>query len=221
MRWKPMRSPAFIWIFAPANIFPSPARPAAANRRYSRSSACRLAVGRKLFLEGSEVANLSFPERARIRNREIGFIFQSFNLIGDLTVFENVELPLTYRGMAAGERTGAVTRSAGTRGHGASGEAFSEPAFRRPAATRGRGARAGRQTGDPAGRRTDGQSRFAQWRSGHGFAEGIARRRRDHLHGHARSSASLSTPIGPSSVRRPGGGRQPGRRLNKSGPCRT
>src|SRR5471032_3432 len=55
-------------------------------------------------LKGTEVANLSFPERARIRNREIGFIFQSFNLIGDLTVFENVELPLTYRGMAAGER---------------------------------------------------------------------------------------------------------------------
>src|ERR1700756_3383692 len=55
-------------------------------------------------LKGSEVANLSFPERARIRNREIGFIFQSFNLIGDLTVYENVELPLTYRGMPSSER---------------------------------------------------------------------------------------------------------------------
>src|SRR5205085_11679598 len=55
-------------------------------------------------LKGNEVANLSFPERARIRNREIGFIFQSFNLIGDLTVYENVELPLTYRGMSASER---------------------------------------------------------------------------------------------------------------------
>src|SRR5205823_1464081 len=55
-------------------------------------------------LKGSEVANLSFPERARIRNREIGFIFQSFNLIGDLTVYENVELPLTYRGMSSGDR---------------------------------------------------------------------------------------------------------------------
>ena len=49
-------------------------------------------------LNGREVAQLSFAERARIRNREIGFIFQSFNLIGDLSVFENVELPLTYRG---------------------------------------------------------------------------------------------------------------------------
>src|ERR1044072_2420541 len=52
-------------------------------------------------LKGHEVANLSFADRARIRNREIGFIFQRFNLIGDLSVFENVELPLTYRGMSA------------------------------------------------------------------------------------------------------------------------
>jgi len=50
------------------------------------------------------VANLSLSDRTRIRNREIGFIFQAFNLIGDLTVYENVELPLTYRSMAAAER---------------------------------------------------------------------------------------------------------------------
>ena len=55
-------------------------------------------------LDGKPVANLTPSDRARIRNREIGFIFQSFNLIGDLTVIENVELPLTYRGMKAAER---------------------------------------------------------------------------------------------------------------------
>src|SRR5438309_3615633 len=55
-------------------------------------------------LEGRPVANLSAAERARIRNRRIGFIFQAFNLIGDLTVYENVELPLTYRGMPGSER---------------------------------------------------------------------------------------------------------------------
>jgi len=55
-------------------------------------------------LNGAAVASLDHAERARIRNREVGFIFQSFNLIGDLTVFENVELPLTYRGMASSER---------------------------------------------------------------------------------------------------------------------
>ena len=55
-------------------------------------------------LNGRPVAQLSQADRARTRNREIGFIFQSFNLIGDLTVHENVELPLTYRGMRPSER---------------------------------------------------------------------------------------------------------------------
>jgi len=56
------------------------------------------------WLNGHSVATLAAPERARIRNREVGFIFQSFNLIGDLSVFENVELPLTYRGLKSAER---------------------------------------------------------------------------------------------------------------------
>ena len=56
------------------------------------------------WLNGQSVAELPLSARARTRNREIGFIFQSFNLIGDLTVFENVELPLTYRGLKASER---------------------------------------------------------------------------------------------------------------------
>jgi len=56
------------------------------------------------FLDGKNVAQLSASDRARVRNREIGFIFLAFNLIGDLTVYENVELPLTYRGMPSSER---------------------------------------------------------------------------------------------------------------------
>ncbi len=55
-------------------------------------------------LNGKPVAKLSLSDRARIRNREIGFIFQAFNLIGDLSVYENVELPLSYRDMSASER---------------------------------------------------------------------------------------------------------------------
>jgi putative ABC transport system ATP-binding protein len=55
-------------------------------------------------LNGKPVSGLKMQERARIRNREIGFIFQAFNLIGDLTVYENVELPLTYRGTPGAER---------------------------------------------------------------------------------------------------------------------
>src|ERR1700743_3922353 len=66
----------------------------------------------KYELNGRPVENLSFAERSRIRNQEIGFIFQSFNLIGDLTVAENVELPLTYRsGMPAANRKRRVQES--------------------------------------------------------------------------------------------------------------
>jgi putative ABC transport system ATP-binding protein len=62
-------------------------------------------------LNGTAVQDLGAAQRARIRNREIGFIFQSFNLIGDLSVYENVELPLTYRGMRAAERKERATRA--------------------------------------------------------------------------------------------------------------
>jgi putative ABC transport system ATP-binding protein len=63
------------------------------------------------WIKGENVAGLSAAERCRIRNREIGFIFQAFNLIGDLTVYENVELPLTYREMDSSERKKRVKES--------------------------------------------------------------------------------------------------------------
>jgi len=62
------------------------------------------ASGGEYMLDGESVASLAPADRARVRNRQIGFVFQAFNLIGDLTVFENVELPLTYRNMDAAER---------------------------------------------------------------------------------------------------------------------
>ena len=62
-------------------------------------------------LNSQAVANLKMQDRARIRNREIGFIFQAFNLIGDLNVYENVELPLTYRGMPSADRKKQVMES--------------------------------------------------------------------------------------------------------------
>src|SRR5215467_7314261 len=69
-------------------------------------------TGGKYLLNEEPVENLDFGRRSRIRNREIGFIFQSFNLIGDLTVYENVELPLTYRQrMPSAERKKRVIES--------------------------------------------------------------------------------------------------------------
>jgi len=68
-------------------------------------------TGGEYILSGHPIENLSLSERARIRNREVGFIFQSFNLIGDLTVYENVELPLTYRGMSSSERKKRVNEA--------------------------------------------------------------------------------------------------------------
>jgi len=67
------------------------------------------ATSGEYWLNGQAVVDLPAKDRARVRNREIGFIFQSFNLIGDLTVFENVELPLTYRGMPTSDRRDRVT----------------------------------------------------------------------------------------------------------------
>jgi putative ABC transport system ATP-binding protein len=63
------------------------------------------------WLDGEPVSDLNASERAEVRNRHIGFIFQAFNLIGDLTVFENVELPLIYGGVPAGERREKVHRA--------------------------------------------------------------------------------------------------------------
>src|ERR1700681_4719962 len=68
-------------------------------------------TGGSYWLDGKSVANLSPAERTRIRNCEIGFIFQAFNLIGDLSVQENVELPLTYRGMSSAERKERVQKA--------------------------------------------------------------------------------------------------------------
>jgi putative ABC transport system ATP-binding protein len=63
------------------------------------------------FLDGQPVIGLGAKQRARVRNRQIGFIFQSFNLLGDRTVVQNVELPLTYRGLSASERRKQALRA--------------------------------------------------------------------------------------------------------------
>jgi len=114
-------------------------------------------------LNGKAVANLGHVERALIRNREVGFIFQSFNLIGDLTVFENVELPLTYRGMSASERRQSVDAALERVGDVASDEALSVAALRRSAATYRCGSRTRRSAHHSSSRRAHRESRFQKW----------------------------------------------------------
>ena len=138
------------------------------------------------WLNERPVDGLKMRERSRIRNREIGFIFQAFNLIGDLTVYENVELPLTYRSMPGPTaRSGSPRRWSGWRCR--IGRSIIRTAFRRPAAARGGGSRAGRRSAHTAGRRADRESGFAERGSGDHAVARTASLGRHHLHGDARS----------------------------------
>ena len=153
-------------------------------------------------LNSKPVDNLDFAERARIRNQEIGFIFQSFNLIGDLTVYENVELPLTYRQrmpsadrkkrvMEALERVGMAHRLRHYPSQLSGGQQ------QRVAVARALGGKPFHSAGGRAHRK----SGFAQRRSRHGASCRPASRRRDHLHGDARSALRQTRPTRSTSVR--------------------
>ncbi len=165
-------------------------------------------------IKGQPVESLDPAERARIRNREIGFIFQSFNLIGDLTVYENVELPLTYRGMSAAERKQTSHGGAGKSRDGASGETSAESTVGRSAAASGGGACRGRAARYLAGGRADWEPGFDQRRGGDGALAGVAQGRRDHLHGDARPKVRPPRRPNHTSLRRArrrGGARAVGR----------
>ncbi len=143
-------------------------------------------TGGEYWLNGKPVANLTMRERARTRNREIGFIFQNFNLIGDLTVFDNVELPLTYRGMPSTERRKRVQEALERVG-------MAHRAKHYPSQLSGgqqqRVAVARAVAGEPSILLADeptGQPGFEERRSGDGAAARAASRRRDALHGDAR-----------------------------------
>ena len=162
----------------------------------------------KYWLNGQEVADLPMSQRARVRNREIGFIFQSFNLIGDLTVFENVELPLIYRGMKSAERRERVNAALERVGmaHRAKHlpSQLSGGQQQRVAVARA----VGRPAVDPAGRRAHRQPRLEERRGGDGSAARAAPRRRHHLHGHPRSALCRARRPRDPPVRRPGRRRQ-------------
>ena len=148
-------------------------------------------------LNGRSVANLGLAERARIRNREVGFIFQAFNLIGDLTVFENVELPLVYRGTPGAERKKrtleALDRVGMSHRHKHFPSQLSGGQQQRVAV-----ARAVVGSLDPAGRRADGESGLEERNRGDGHAGLAPSVGCDDLHGHPRPP-----------LRRPGRPRHP------------
>ena len=127
-------------------------------------------------LAGEPVSTLNAAQRARVRARAIGFIFQAFNLIGDLTVYQNVELPLRYRGLGAGRAPGGGARGPGARGAAPPVAPLPVAALRRAAAARGRGAGGGGQAAGDPGRRADREPGLGQRRRRHGPARRAARR---------------------------------------------
>ena len=137
-------------------------------------------------LKNERAENLSLGERAQIRNREVGFIFQSFNLIGDMSVFENVALPLTYRGISASERKQRVLDALGKVG-------MAHRAKHLPSQLSGgqqqRVAVARAVAGSPSILLADEPTGNLDSTNGgvcHGVAARPASRWRDHLHGDAR-----------------------------------
>ena len=159
-------------------------------------------------LDGRSVAGLDAAERARVRNRQIGFIFQAFNLIGDLTVYENVELPLTYRGMSSSERKDRVHAALERVGMAHRVKHF-------PAQLSGgqqqRVAVARAVAGDPAILLADeptGNLDLRQRRSGDGAPPGAASQWCDDLHGHPRSPVRSACRPVRASLRWPRCGRE-------------
>ncbi len=119
------------------------------------------------WLNGQLVSELDDDELARIRNKEIGFVFQTFNLLARATALHNVELPLIYAGVPAAERLERAP-GAGQRGHGRPHEPQAQRALRRPAAARRHRPRAGEPSVHPAGRRAHRQPRHPDRQRDHG-----------------------------------------------------
>ena len=143
-------------------------------------------------LNGRPVEKLKHSERARIRNREIGFIFQSFNLIGDLTVYENVELPLTYRGMGTRERKERVNEALEK-----TGMAYRSKHL--PSQLSGGQQQRVAVAPVSSGRRAHRQPGFEKRRSRNGVDDGSAQAGSHHLHGNARSAlCGVCVPYGSS-----------------------
>ena len=152
----------------------------------------------RYWLNGRAVDQLPHAERARLRNVEIGLIFQSFNLIGDMTVQENVEYPLTLRGASDKERVDRVQSALHRVGLSCARQPAPRPAlWRPPAARRGRARDCRAAAHSPRGR-TDRQPGLEERRSADADAVGAPCRRRDRLPRHPQSRATSPWPAGTS-----------------------
>ena len=127
-------------------------------------------------LNGKEVSQMNDNELARIRNEEIGFVFQTFNLLPRATALHNVELPLVYAGISKKDRLERAKAALEPRRADAAHEPPAQRAVRRPAPARRDRPRARQQSLDPARRRADRQPRFEDRRRDHGAVRAAPRR---------------------------------------------
>ncbi len=146
-------------------------------------------------LNGTNVSEMDDNELAEIRNREIGFVFQTFNLLPRANALRNVELPLIYSGMGSEERKQMALDALGQRGAGGPRASQAERNVRRPAAARGDCPRAGEQSVHHPGGRADRQPGFQNRRGNHGACLKMLSQKGQHdLCGHARGGRGPARP---------------------------
>jgi ABC-type lipoprotein export system ATPase subunit len=160
--------------------------------------------GGEFTLDGVDVKGLSDDKRSRLRNEKLGFIFQGFNLIPDLNLFDNVDVPLRYRGFSAAERRGRIEGALAEVGLASRMRHYPGGALRRPAAARRDRASPRRLAAAPPRRRAHGQPRQPDGAQRHGAPRADQREGDDHHHGHARSGARDARAAQRAHHRRPG-----------------
>ena len=154
------------------------------------------------WINGNLVSDMTDDELARIRNKEVGFVFQTFNLLARATALHNVELPLIYAGYRAAERHDKAQAALGVGGTRRPRYAPAERTFRRPASACSHRAGSCKSSFDPSRRRTDRSSRLQDQHGDHApFRKPSRRRQHDHRrHPRTRHRANVPTASSPSAT---------------------